>query len=306
MATMLSLIQQARSELGLSSPASVAGNTQQDVIQTLALLNAVGYEVQREHEWQGLTVSYQFSTVVYSYTADTTSGSTTISTLSDVTGLTTAPTYFQVSGTGIPNDTRLVSVDSGAMTAVLSNAATATGTTVTLTLAQTMYAFPSDFDRLVDRTEWDKTQHWEMPGPMNAQQWQWLRSGYIATGPRVRFRRLGNLFQIWPGLTTAHTLGFEYVSNLYVTATGESSPSKSSFTVDTDTCVFGDRLMVIGTKLKYFEAKGFDTTALYRDYHSQLDLAKAYDAGSRSLSFAPPVTDILIGEENVPDAGYGS
>ena len=305
-ATMLSLVQQASVEMGLSSPATVAGNTTQDVVQTLGLMNAVGNELQRQHQWQAITASNVFTTPFYSYTGDLTSGSTTISNLSSTTGLTTNPTYFQVVGSGVNNATDLVSVNSGASTAVMSQAATATGTGVTLTFSQVRYAMPSDFDRLIDRTDWDKSQHWEMLGPETAQQWQWLRSGYISTGPRVRYRVLGNLFQIWPALGVTHTLGFEYVSSFWVYAASATSTSKSSFTVDTDTCIFPDRLMVLGTKLKYFEIKGFDTQSLYRDYLMQLDLAKAYDAGSPTLSMAPRPSNILIGFENIPDSSYGT
>lgn len=290
--------------MGLSSPATVAANTSQDVVQTLALINAVGYEVQRQWQWQAMTTEYTFQSPFYTYTATLSASSTTITALSSTTGLTSTPTYFQVTGTGIPQNTYLVSV--GATTAVLTNTPTTAGTAVSLTFSQVRFAMPSDFDRLIDRTDWDKTQHWEMLGPETAQQWQWLKSGYISTGPRVRFRVLGGLFQIWPALGSNHQLGFEYVSNLWVTASGGTAPSKASFTVDTDTCIFPDRLVVLGTKLKYFEIKGFDTTALYRDYMMHLDLAKANDAGSPTLSFAPQPSSILVGSENIPDANYGT
>ena len=142
-----------------------------------------------------------------------------------------------------------------------------------------------------------------MLGPESPQQWQWLKSGYIATGPRIRFRPLGGYFQIWPAVTTNEYLGFEYVSKNWVTSA--AGAGKSSFTVDTDTCVFPDRLMVLGLKLKYFEAKGFDTTAYARDYSAQLDIAKANDAGSQTLSMSPKLTNILISADNIPDSNYG-
>lgn len=304
--TFLQLVQQAATEMGLSSPSTVIGNTNQQVVQLRNLAQAVGYELQRQHQWQALTEEYRFQSVFYTYTANTTSGSTTISTMSSTTGLTTNPTYFQVTGSGIRSDTYLNSVDAGAATAVLSQTASATGTTVSLTFSQVRYAMPSDYDRLVDRTDWDRSQRWEMLGPETAQQWQWLKSGYISTGPRVRYRVMGQLFQIWPALAAEHYLGFEYVSNQWVTATGDSSPTKTSFTVDTDTSIFPDRLMVLGIKLKYFEIKGFDTTAFFRDYNMQLDLAKSHDAGSPTLSLAPRASSVLVGVENIPDSGYGS
>jgi len=301
-ATMLQLIQQATTEMGLSVPTSVAGNQTQDVVQLLGLLNAVGYELQREHQWQRMTVEYIFNTAYTQTTGNLTAGSAVVTGIPDTTGLST---YYQAVGTGINNATNIASVDS-ATQVTLTQPATVSGTGVTITFSQVKYPFPADFDRLIDRTDWDKSQHWEMLGPESAQQWQWLKSGYISTGPRVRFRQLDNLFQIWPALGVVHSMGFEYVSNYWVAASSGAQPSATSFTTDTQTCIFPDRLMVLGLKLKYFEIKSFDTTALWRDYNMQLEIAKTADQGAATLSFAPRISTVLIGWENIPDSGYGS
>ena len=303
--TLLQLVNAAQGEMGLPISSTVIGNGASDVVQQRYLVNAVGNELKRQWYWQAATVAYQFSSVYYTYTGTTANGSTALSALSSTTGLTTNPTYFQVVGSGIPTDTFLVSVNAGASTAVITNEATATGTTVSLTFNQVRYAMPTDYDRLLDRTDWDKTQHWEMLGPETAQQWQWLRSGYISTGPRVRFRILGDLFQIWPGLGAEHTLGFEYQSKYWIYATAATALSKETFSVDTDTCIFPDRLMVLALKRAYFRAKGFEPV-FDMEYRMELDNAKANDAGSPTLSFAPQPSNILIGFENIPDSSYGS
>jgi len=302
--TMLGLVSQAMGELGFTVPTVVASSTNTQVMQMYRLINACGYELLREYEWQALTTEYRFSTVFYTYTGTTTNASTALTSLSSTTGLTATPTYFSVVGAGIAQDTYLVSVNGGASSAVLSLAATASGAGTSLTFTQTKYAMPSDFDRLIDRTDWDKSQHWEMLGPETAQQWQWLKSGFISTGPRIRFRPLGNLFQIWPAIGAQHVLGFEYVSNSWAANSGGTA--QASFSADTDTCIYPDRLMVLFLKKKYFEIVGFDTTALERDYESELNKAKTMDAGSPTLSMNPRVNSVLIGWENIPDAGFGS
>lgn len=299
MATMLQLVQQACNELGLSSPNSVAGNTNQDVIQILALLNASGYEILHRYEWNALTTEYRFTTEFYTYTGDTTNGSTSVTGMSSIANLDTT---FMVTGTGINQDT-FVSSASGT-TVVLSQAASATGTSVSLTFSKTKYSMPSDYDRLVNRTDWDKSKKWEMLGPETAQQWQWLKSGYIATGPRVRYRVLGGYFQIWPPLNTNDYLGFEYVSKNW--ALSSSGTAQSSFTADDDTSIYRDRLLVLSTKKKYFEIKGFDSTAFTRDYERELELAMSQDQGAPTLALSPKPSDVLIGWENIPDSGYGT
>jgi hypothetical protein len=151
---------------------------------------------------------------------------------------------------------------------------------------------------------WDKSKKWELLGPENAQHWEWLLSGYISTGPRIRWRLLGEYFQIWPGMSTAEYLGLEYRSKGW--AESSTGTVKNSFTVDTDTCIYPDRLMVNATKLKYFEAKGFDTTAMMRNYLTEMEAAKALDMSSANLSLAPRPGTVLIGYDNIPDSGYGT
>jgi len=298
--TMLELVQQVTNELGVSTPASVAGNTNQDVIQILALMNAAGYEFLRRHPWRALTKQNAFYTEYLTTTGNWTTASRVITGIPSTTGLDTT---YQAVGTGINQNTFIESVDSSTQVTLNQNFAQAGGTNATVYFQKMKYSLPSDYEALVPRTMWDKSKHWEMLGPEDAQQWEWLLSGYISTGPRIRWRLLGNYFQIWPGNSTDEYLGFEYRSKGWANAA--NGTVKNSFTVDTDTTMYPDRLMVLATKLKYFQAKGFDTTALYRDYLYELEAAMALDMSSANLSFAPRPGTVLIGYDNIPDSGYG-
>jgi hypothetical protein len=292
-------VQQATGELGLAVPTQVAGSTAQDTIQQLALLNAVGYDLLREpaFNWQALTTEYRFTSLWTQQTGTVTNGSAVITNIPSTAAIV-AGTYM-VTGTGINQDTYVQSVDSPTQV-TLTQPSTASGTGVQLTFAKTKYAFPADYQRIVDRTQWDKSKHWEMLGPESPQQWQWLKSGYIATGPRIRWRILGNTFQIWPGVSTSEYLGFEYVSKYWVTDAGGTS--KGSFTADTDTCAFDDRLMVAGLKLKYFGVKGFETQLLQDEYDAILSSVKGEEQGAPMLSMAPRLSNVLLGPENIPDS----
>ena len=298
--TMLQLVQQVTNELGVSTPVSVAGNTNQDVIQILALMNATGYELLRRHNWRAMTKQNAFYTQYLTTTGNWTTAARTITGIPTTAGLDTT---YQVQGSGINQNTFIASVDSLTQVTVNQDFAAAGGTSAAAYFQKMKYDLPSDYEALVPRTMWDKSRHWEMLGPEDAQQWEWLLSGYISTGPRIRWRLLGSYFQIWPGTSAAEYLGFEYRSNGW--ANSAAGVAKTSFTVDTDTTIYPDRLMVLSTKLKYFEAKGFDTTAMYRNYMYELEAAMALDMSSANLSFAPRPGTVLIGYDNIPDSGYG-
>jgi hypothetical protein len=296
---MLQLVQQVTAELNLTVPTYVAGNPSQDTQQILALMNGAGYDLLKEYDWQALEKEYRFYTQFVNATATSSQGSYVLTNVSNTTGLTT---QYSITGYNVAQDTYVVSVDSPTQV-TMSQEASLTGTNTVL-FAQTEYTLPSDFETITDRTHWDKTKHWEMLGPEDAQQWQWLKSGYISTGPRVRWRILGGTFQIWPPMNTQEYLGFEYRSNAW--AESAAGVPQQQFINDTDTTFFDSRIMVLYTKLKYFQVKGFDTTSLLQDYQRYLSIAKANDKGAPNLSFAPNPSKVLIGWANIPDTGYGT
>ncbi len=298
MKTMLQIIQAAASQLGIPKPSLVAGINNTATLQLLALLNQLGDDLQRDFIWQALCTEYRFFTQALQTIGTVTAGSAVITGIANTTGLDNT---YQVLGVGVNNDTYVVTRDS-ATQVTMSQPANASGT-VTLNFCKTKYSMPADYDRIEDRTQWDKSKHWEMLGPETPQMWQWLKSGYISTGPRVRWRIMGGYFQIWPAFSTAEYLGFEYISNAFVR--GADGTPKTSFTADDDTCIFPDGLMITGLKMMYQQAKGLGTDFLLK-YEELLSIAKANDAGSADLHMAPNPLNTLIGWENIPDSGYGA
>ena len=296
------MVQQTAAELNLAVPSYVIGNTSQDVQQILALMNGSGYDLLKEYDWQALQVQYRFYTQSLTANATSVNGSYNL-TFAAGTDLSAVTTQWQLSGYNIPQDTYVVSANNTTKVVVMSQMATGSGVQ-SVVCAQTAYNLPSDFETITDRTQWDKSKHWEMLGPEDAQQWQWLKSGYISTGPRVRWRILDGQFQIWTIMNTNEYLGWEYRSNAW--AKSAAGVAQQQFLADSDTCLYDSRVMVLATKLKYFQTKSFDTTALMQDYQRYLSIAKANDKGAPNLSFAPYPSKVLIGYANIPDTGYGS
>ena len=298
--TMLQMVQQVTAELNLAVPSYVVGNPSQDVQQILALMNDAGYDLVKEYDWQALQVQYRFYTHSINCNGTTVNGSTQL-VIENGVDLTGVDKQWQITGNNINQDTNVVSV--AGQTITMSQMASGTGTGAVV-LAQTAYDLPFDFETITNRTQWDKTKHWEALGPEDAQQWQWLKSGYISTGPRIRWRILDNQFQVWPPMNTQEYIGWEYKSKGYVR--GADGSVKTSFTADSDTTVLDDRTIVLLTKMKYWGIKGFDTTVVSQDYQRVLSIAKAQDKGAPNLSFAPYPSKVLIGWANIPDTGYGS
>ena len=305
--TLLAICQQASREMGIAAPATIISNTDLYAVQLLNLLNGIGQDLAREHEWQGLTREHSFSTENYTYTGNVSGGNTNLTDLSSVASLDTT---FMIDGTGVPEDTFITTV--GAATVVMSREASVTATGGSYIFSKVQYSMPTGFDRIIDDTQWDKTQAWRMAGPQTGQQWQWLKASILSTSQVVHFRIIRNLFQLYAPVTTENFMRFEYVS-AYWGATGASAaPTLSTLTADTDTNIFPDRLMIEALKLRFRVAQG-----LAKDRHSPrdiertlpvrlLDAAKATDAGSPTLSLARRPHSYLLDRDSIPDHGYGS
>lgn len=299
MATLLSNIQDVCLELGLPVPNAVATSNDDQTLQLLALMNRVGTMLTTEFDWQFLSKEHRFQTEYYQYTGNSTLDSNQLTGMSSIANLSSD---FMVIGNGVMQDTYVTNASSTTVT--MNIPATGNYTGQTYTFGRTNYIMPSDYQRMVDKTQYNKSNRWSVIGPKDAQEWQWLKASYVTTGPRMRFRIIGNKFVIWPMPSAKLVLGFEYQSNSWVN--GSNGTAKQKLTADDDTALFPDNLMVLGTKLKFFEIKGWDTTNMVNDFVRELNKFKAQNSGADTLSIAPKYPDILLTQNNIPDTGYGN
>ena len=191
--TLIQLIQQVCDELAINRPTVIVGTTDPQTRQMSALLYRLGNDLVKQFEWQRLNKEYILQTVAYSRTGTTTQGSNVITGISTTTGLSS---QFGVSGVGVEPFAQIVTVDNA--TQVTMNMPSTASGTVTLQFSQVQYNLPSDWDREIPQTEWDRTNRWPLMGPQSAQDWQSFKSGIVYAGPRERFRILGNTYAINP------------------------------------------------------------------------------------------------------------
>lgn len=296
--TLLELIRQACQEMALNVPTAIVSSADPQTVQMFALLNRFGMDLCRQDDWQRLNREYIMSTVAQQQSATITNGSPVI-TLSDTTGMTT---NWGIDGTGIAPFAQIVSVDSP--TQVTMNMPAQASGTYTLNFAQVQYPLPSDWKKQIPQTEWDRTNRWPMMGPQTPQAWQSFKSGIVYAGPRERFRILGQTMAVNPPPPNGLTFAWEYISNAYVMAA--DGTRKSSFTADTDTCVFDDSLMVQGLKVKFKQAKGLDVSFELSEFNILLELCKAQDRSAGKLNLSPADITVLLTTNNIQDGNWPS
>ena len=298
--TLLQIVDRACGEMGLAQPTSVIGASANQTNQLLALAQRLGLDLARDFEWQRLVKVYTFQTAAaVSLTGTTTNASAVVTGLSSTAALAAGRV---VSGTGIPSYSEILTVDSGTQV-TLTMPATASGS-VTLSFARQDYAPPADFDRMVADSNWDRTDHWRNLGSRSSQDWQWLQGGVLSTGPRERYRIYNGNLRFFPALATVYNMAYEYVSSYWVVASGGSAGTKALFTLDTDTCVFPDDLMLAGLKFYFLKAKKLDFGIEMAEYASILSTRKAQDVPAPTQSLAPERLPEFIGPWSIQDGNW--
>ena len=299
--TLLQLVDQVSGELGLSQPAAVIGSTNNQTVQLLALAQRLGKDLVREFEWQRLVKAYVLQTTAgISTTGTITAGSKVITSMGTTTGLEVGNV---VTGTGQAPYAEILTIDSPTQVTLNTPVATSTAA-VSMTFAKQDYAMPTDFDRMISDTNWDRTNHWRNLGTKTSQEWQWLQGGIISVGPRERYRIYNNRLRIFQALTSIYTFAFEYVSNYWVMSSGATQGDKGAYTVDTDTAVFPDDLMLAGLKFYFLKAKKLDYAIELGEFTRALSYTKAQDVPVPAQSLAPIGMNPLVGPWSVQDGNW--
>lgn len=174
---------------------------------------------------------------------------------------------------------------------------------------------PSDWCYFLDQTQWDRTNHWPLLGPKTAQEWQWLKGGLLSSGPRIRYRVVGGNLELFPAnlsggdtpptpQTLASTVAMEYVASTWLRDANQSNIYYDEIQADTNEILFDPWVTTAYIKLKYWEAKGLDTTAYSQDFLGVWNARIGKNKGAPVLTLAPRARTMLIGVNNIPDGSW--
>jgi hypothetical protein len=172
------------------------------------------------------------------------------------------------------------------------------------------YELPTDFSWMIDQTGWTPENAGlglPLGGPLSAQNWTYLVAGSL--GPStifVSFRQAqGQLwFLPYPAPANIH-ITFEYISRNWATNAAGTVPTDKP-TASDDIVLYEPILIKKFLKLRYREAKGFDTTAALGQFLVVFDQWTGKDASAPVLNAARSRVYPYLGYRNIPETGYGA
>lgn len=180
--------------------------------------------------------------------------------------------------------------------------------TVTTVADQTAYDLPADWGVPLPGTTWDRTGRWPLQGPHTASNWQRFLSGVGGSGAAgYNYRFFDGKLNLEPAPPVGLSLTLEYTSYNWVLGLNGAVANipKPRFTLDTDYCLFDERLLLLGTRVAFQESKGLDSSLAKRRFEDALEAAIFASGGAPILSLVGCPARLFLDYSNVPDSGYG-
>lgn len=307
--SLLTIVNQVTAELGLPQLTSIVGNSDLTARQILALANRSGDNLYQEHQWTPLQNYSIISIGTPTYIGD----AVTVAGSADMVLTTNAgivANYYAVTGVEVPTSARVIAVNVDGITITMDEPSQYTGTSPVVVVKDT-FNIPADFKWFLNRTMWDRTNHWELIGPISPEVDEWQRSGIVSQGPRIRWRQVGLPDQCWrlwppPSATNSYPLDlvFEYVSDYWCQSSlGVAQPY---FQADTDKPIVDGQAIVLEVKWRLWQARGFSYAAFQQEALNYISRLAAKDGGSPDLYLGRRRgwDDFLISPWSVADGGW--
>ncbi len=140
---------------------------------------------------------------------------------------------------------------------------------------------PSDFDRFINETFFDRTLKRQLEGPLTPQEWQ-VSQSVVATTIVEAFRVRGSILMLTPTPAAGNTYAFEYVSKNWCQSA--ALVEQSSWASDTDTGILDEEIMTEGIIWRFLQKQGFDYAESFRTYELMVAQAITSDGAKRTLN----------------------
>jgi hypothetical protein len=170
------------------------------------------------------------------------------------------------------------------------------------------YSLPSDFERFLGETAWDRTSYWKLRGPLTPAEWQVKKSALVASATlrsnfRVKADTRVNKFFLDPTPSSAVDMVFEYGSDLWVKDSGNTT-GKTAYAVDTDIALISEELIELDVIWRALARKGFAYEEEKQEAEAHIDRAFAEDGGAQVIDFGAP-SAALSERLNLPEGNFG-
>jgi hypothetical protein len=170
------------------------------------------------------------------------------------------------------------------------------------------YDLPGDFFRFIDQTQWNGAMRFPAVGPVSPQGWMTYMVFPVSANFTLTWQiRQGQIWFLNPPPDPGQEFKFMYLSRALVRDATDPNRYSNIARVDGDIFQLDGLLVSLLTRVKWLEAKGFDSSAALRDFLVAFDSRVGAEKGANILNLAGARGGYpYIGIGNLPDASlYG-
>lgn len=145
----------------------------------------------------------------------------------------------------------------------------------------TMFALPSDFERILQGQALWSQKYPSIPlqGPISSQDLLALRA--LPVMPvRPVWRLIGGQLEIWPALANAEIVNGEYRSTNPIVSS-DGSTRKPRWTDDADYALFPEIILRLGLIWRWKQSKGLDYAEDFKTYQLEREKKAGHEAGGK-------------------------
>mgnify|MGYP007062751638 FL=1 len=153
--------------------------------------------------------------------------------------------------------------------------------TTTAAAVQTS-AIPTDFDRFIDETIFNRSKLRRVVGPLTAEEWQ-VQASLTASVVTDAFRIRGADLIMIPTPTAGETIAYEYISKYWVDDDGDGDGDAVRFLADDDTSILDEEMITSDVIWRYRRSVGLNYAEDFRTAQMTIAGRVAADGGRRTL-----------------------
>lgn len=155
-------------------------------------------------------------------------------------------------------------------------------TFVTVGAAEQPAAVPTDWDRFIANSFWNRSTQLPVWGPVTPQIWQAIQAQPQLNRVILGFVQRHGKFLITPTPPADQTIAYEYVTKNW--AYSDADVPKDRFTADSDQSYLDEYLFVLGLRWRFLKSKGLEYGEDFSTYQSELTQKQARDGGNTAIS----------------------
>ena len=168
-------------------------------------------------------------------------------------------------------------------------------------------AMPSNFDRFIPETFWDRGSNNLLSGPVGAVEWQGLKVQTFSSQNK-KFTWRGGAVLTQPVVASGVNMAFEYIKvNWCEVAAGGSE--KAAFTIDTDKALIDEELIILGTIYEWLLSEGQPWQGASKSYRDYFDMLTDNEIADGNVAVAADIfaqnSRHFSGDPKASRASYG-